>query len=200
MKGLVKGAARLFFTLLAIPFWLLYRIESAIIGKSQAFSGYSQLFSLIPGIIGVYFRFAFYKLTLSYLGADAYIGFGVSISNPNTRIGRGAYIGPFCNLGLCTIEDDVLLGAGVHIMSGLKQHGFDDLNVPIREQKGKLENIRIGRDSWVGSQAVIGAHIGEKCVIGAASFVNREIPAYSIAAGNPARVIRDRRQAIPAQK
>ena len=70
------------------------------------------------------------------------------------RIGRGVYIGPFCNLGLCTVEDDVLLATEVHVMSGFAQHGYESLDTPIREQKGRLLNIRIGADTWVGNKSV----------------------------------------------
>jgi virginiamycin A acetyltransferase len=196
MKRYLKRAAYAVAILLIFPVWLLYMLESLAIGKKRAFPGYSQLFSLIPGIIGNYFRFAFYKLVLAHVGEDACICFGVTMADPGISIGRRVYIGAFCNLGLCTIEDDVLLATDVHIMSGFTQHGHSDLSIPIREQKGETLNVRIGADSWIGNKAVIGNHVGEKCIVGSASLVNREIPTYSIAVGNPARVIRDRRGAL----
>jgi virginiamycin A acetyltransferase len=193
MRRQFKRVVRLAFILFVSPLWFLYLLECAVLRKKQCFSGYSQLLSLIPGMIGNYLRFAFYKLTLEYLGEDTCICFGVTMADPDIRIGRGVYIGLFSNLGLCTIEDDVLLGTGVHIMSGFMQHGYRDLSIPIREQQGELLNVRVGTDTWIGNSAVIGNHVGEKCVIGAASLVVHAIPAYSIAVGNPAKVIRDRR-------
>ena len=52
--------------------------------------------------------------------------------------------------------------------------------------------ITIGDNVWIGGNTVIcpGAHIGSNTVIGAGSVVTRDIPDYSIAAGNPCRVIR----------
>lgn len=52
--------------------------------------------------------------------------------------------------------------------------------------------VTIGDNVWVGGNAVIcpGVHIGDNCVIGAGAVVTKDIPAWSIAAGNPARVIR----------
>jgi acetyltransferase-like isoleucine patch superfamily enzyme len=52
--------------------------------------------------------------------------------------------------------------------------------------------ITIGNNVWVGGNTVIlpGVHIGDCCVIGAGSVVTKDIPAWSIAAGNPCRVIR----------
>ncbi len=50
----------------------------------------------------------------------------------------------------------------------------------------------IGNNVWIGGNAVIcpGVHIGDNAVIGAGSVVTRDIPAWSVAAGNPCRVIR----------
>lgn len=52
--------------------------------------------------------------------------------------------------------------------------------------------VTVGDNVWIGGNVVIcpGVHIGNNCVIGAGSVVTKDIPAWSIAAGNPARVIR----------
>jgi virginiamycin A acetyltransferase len=188
LKSAVIGSA----VLAVLPLWLLYRLEALLIGADKAFYGWSQLMSLFPGLPGNQLRFAFYKLTLASLGRDACICFGATFAHPGIRIGRGAYIGPHCNLGLCEIEDDALLGTGVHVMSGTGQHGTGDLDTPIREQPGSLKQVRVGADSWVGNKAVIGADVGRKCIIGAASVVVKPLPDFAIAAGNPAKIIRMR--------
>jgi virginiamycin A acetyltransferase len=188
-----KRALYALFMLLVVPAWLLYVLESVVLGRKKAFYGYSQFFSLIPGLLGNYFRFAFYKLTLAYLGEDSCICFGVTMADPSIRIGQRVYIGLHSNLGLCTIGNDVLIATDVNIISGFGQHGYADLSIPIREQEGELMNVRIGADSWIGNKAVIGNHVGEKCIIGAAALVLHEIPSFSIAVGNPAKVVRDRR-------
>jgi acetyltransferase-like isoleucine patch superfamily enzyme len=192
LKRLIIG----FFSLMVLPLWLLYRLEILLLKREDIFYGYSQLLSLFPGIFGNYLRFAFYRMTLTLLGEDSCISFGVTLVTPEIRIGKGVYIGPWCNLGLCTLEDDVLLGSDVHIISGFNQHGYSDLFIPIREQKGELLNVRVGQDSWIGNKAVVGNHIGEKCIVGAAALVTHELPAYSIAVGNPAKIIRDRREPL----
>ena len=50
----------------------------------------------------------------------------------------------------------------------------------------------IGRESHIGANSVVvaGVEIGERCQIGAGSVVTKDIPAYSVAVGNPARVIK----------
>ena len=52
--------------------------------------------------------------------------------------------------------------------------------------------VRVGAGSWIGSGAVILADIGKNCVIGAGSVVTRPIPDHVVAAGVPARVVRER--------
>ena len=90
------------------------------------------------------------------------------------------------------IEDDVLVGSNVDIISGKHQHNFDDLEAPIREQGGRLEKIVIGADSWIGNSSVVMANVGRKSVVAAGSVVAHEVEPYSVVGGNPAGVIRKR--------
>lgn len=73
-------------------------------------------------------------------------------------------------------------------------HKFDDLNIPIRKQGLTGAPISIGEDCWIGRGVMVtsGVTIGKGSVIGANAVVTRDIPAYSVAAGVPARVIRSR--------
>ena len=52
--------------------------------------------------------------------------------------------------------------------------------------------VEIGDNCWIGGNTVIlpGVHIGDNCVIGAGSVVTKDIPDWSVAAGNPCKVIR----------
>lgn len=179
--------------LAALPCLLCYRFSALLIGRNEAFYGASQALALMPGLLGAYLRWGFYRWTLKHLGPDVRFGFMATLSNPDISIGSGSYIGPFANLGLCSIGKDCLIGTGAHILSGFNQHRFDSLDLPIRDQGGEFLEVRIGDDCWIGNQAVVGNHVGEHCVIGAASTVVQEIPAYAIAVGQPARVLRDRR-------
>jgi acetyltransferase-like isoleucine patch superfamily enzyme len=64
--------------------------------------------------------------------------------------------------------------------------------MPISKQAVNTKLIEIGDDSWIGANAVItaGSKIGKHCVIGAGAVVTGIIPDYSIAVGNPARIIK----------
>jgi acetyltransferase-like isoleucine patch superfamily enzyme len=157
------------------------------------FASCAQLLSLIPGKTGSYLRIAFYRHTMSYCAPDCFIGFGTLFSQRDTQIGSGVYIGPQCNIGACRIGNDTLIASGVHIMSGNGQHRFDDLETPIREQGGQYKPVTIGEDCWIGNAVLVMADIGDKVIVGAGSVVTQPIEAYAIAVGNPARVLRSRK-------
>ncbi|MFL5244264.1 MAG: acyltransferase [Gemmataceae bacterium] len=189
LKGAVNGMALVF----VLPAVFLYWASCLVLGKEKAFPGWSQAFSLLPGLIGAYIRRAFYRYVLNESGRDSWLSFGTIISHPTARIGKKAYAGPFCSLGDVTLEEDVLLGSHVSIMNGSGQHGIDRLDLPIREQPGEWPHITIGRNTWIGDRAIIMADVGKHCVIGAGSLVSKPIPDYAIAVGVPAKVIRFRR-------
>ena len=60
------------------------------------------------------------------------------------------------------------------------------------EQKFSAQDVKIGNGCLIGEKVSIlsGVTIGEKCIIGAGSIVTKSIPSYSIAVGNPARIIK----------
>jgi virginiamycin A acetyltransferase len=156
------------------------------------FAGWSQAFSLIPGLRGIYLRRAFYRRVLPRCGEGACVSFGTIISHPTAQIGRDVYVGAYCCLGDVTLEDDVLLSSHVSVTNGAGQHGIDRLDVPVREQPGVWPRVTIGKDSRIGERAVVMADVGQHCVIGAGSVVTCPIPDYAAAVGTPARVVRYR--------
>lgn len=191
VKGALKGVARGLARLAILPVLASYRVRRAFLGD-QAFRASSQLLSRIPGLGGDYLRAAFYAATLEGFGRDVQVEFGTIFSTPAARVGDHVYIGANCVIGSVDIGDDVLLGSGVHLLSGQAQHGIEDLDRPIRLQAGRLSRVRVGSDSWIGNAAIVMAEVGRQCVVGAGSVVTREVPDRSIAAGNPARVLRSR--------
>lgn len=90
-----------------------------------------------------------------------------------------------------TIEDDVMLGSGVHIY--VHNHKFNDPSVPIIDQGyHQSEPVLLKRGAWIGAGAIIlpGVIIGNNAVVGAGSIVTKDVPASTIVVGNPARVLR----------
>jgi virginiamycin A acetyltransferase len=193
MKAVLKAAAGALAWLLAAPLAYPVRWLAPVDRRDALFAMGSQMVSLLPGLPGTYVRRAFYRVTLGLASTGFVVEFGAILAQRGIEIGRDAYIGPFANIGLSAIGDDVLLGSGVHVISGRKVHHFGRTDVPIRAQPMVLEKVRVGRGAWVGNGAVVMADVGEEAVVGAGSVVVEPVPAWAVAAGNPARVIRDRR-------
>jgi virginiamycin A acetyltransferase len=198
MKHVLKALLSSSALVLVLPGFMAFRLASLFMGPEKAFPGWSQAFSLVPGLVGVYLRRAFYRLVLPQCSADACLCFGMVFSHATARVGKSVYVGLYCCLGDVTLEDDVLLGSHVSVMNGGSQHGIERLDVPIREQPGSWPHITIGRDSWIGDRAVVLANIGKHCVVGAGSVVTRPLPDYAIAVGVPAKVVRYR-AGVPAE-
>lgn len=93
--------------------------------------------------------------------------------------------------GHITIKDNVLVGSGVHIY--VSNHSFSDISRPIIEQgHDKPKDVLLNEGCWIGANSIIlgGVTIGKNAVIGAGSVVTRSVPAYCVAVGNPAKIIK----------
>ena len=73
-------------------------------------------------------------------------------------------------------------------------HVFSDIHVPIKDQGIVKSPVRIGPDVWIGQKASVlrGVTIGQGSVVASHALVNKDLPAYSVAVGVPARVVRNR--------
>ena len=125
--------------------------------------------------------------------------------------GCNTYFGKFCGanfnftcLDVCPvyIGDNVMIGPNVTLATPMHPLLPEERNVRRREDGSyySLEYakpITIEKDCWLAANVVVcgGVTIGEGSVIGAGSVVTRSIPAHSLAAGNPCRVIRELTQA-----
>jgi acetyltransferase-like isoleucine patch superfamily enzyme len=90
-----------------------------------------------------------------------------------------------------TIEDNVMMGAGVHFY--VNNHKFDRRDIPLIDQGYyPSEDILVKEGAWIGANAVIlpGVVIGRNSVVGAGSIVTKSLPDYSVAVGCPAKVIK----------
>ena len=132
------------------------------------------------------------------------------------RIGEGTLLEPGCWLTLapearieigagCFLNRNTMLAAherieiGDHTMFangcfvGDAEHRFDDPDTPVTWQGFTSKGpVKIGANCWFGVNCAVtsGVTIGDRCVIGANSVVTKDLPAGSIAAGAPARVIK----------
>jgi acetyltransferase-like isoleucine patch superfamily enzyme len=112
-------------------------------------------------------------------------GVGPVIIGDRTKIGLSNTI-----IGPVTIGNDIRLAQNV-TLSGLN-HNYTDVNIPIHAQGVSTAPIVIEDETWIGANVVIvaGVTIGKHCIIAAGSIVTKSIPPYSVAVGNPARVLK----------
>lgn len=137
-------------------------------------------------------------------------------ANQGIQVGRRVFLGRnsilACKDGDIVLEDGVnvsyncavfsassvrigaqtLLAAYCYVVGG--GHDFDQLDRPVVQQGRPSKGIEIGPGGWLGAGAVIldGVSVGHDAVIGAHAVVTQDIPPFAVAAGAPARVVRDR--------
>lgn len=95
-------------------------------------------------------------------------------------------------LGTIEIDDDVLLGPGIHIY--VDNHAFHDLSIPVIEQGHyPTKPVKVERGAWIGAGVIIlpGCSIGRNAIVGAGSIVTKDVPPFSVAVGNPACVVKN---------
>lgn len=89
------------------------------------------------------------------------------------------------------IEDDVMMGSGVHVY--INNHRFDRSDIPLIDQGYYPDAaVRLKKGCWIGANVVLlaGVTVGENSVVGAGSVVTRSIGDGVVAAGSPAKEIR----------
>ena len=114
-------------------------------------------------------------------------------------IGKGTWIGAFTVIdgsGGLVIGKNCDISCGVHIythsthkrcLSNKKFNKDNTINRDLIEKKP----VKIGNNTFIGANAVIlmGANIGDYCIVGAGAVVNKNIPDYSVVGGVPAKII-----------
>lgn len=116
---------------------------------------------------------------------------------PSVQIGKNCNFGDYIHLTCINkiiIGDGVLTGRWVTITDN--SHGISDeiptdLS-PIKRNLYSKGPVMIGNNVWIGDKTTIlpGVKIGDGCIIGANSVVTKDIPPYTIAAGNPCKIIK----------
>jgi acetyltransferase-like isoleucine patch superfamily enzyme len=110
------------------------------------------------------------------------------------RIGSGTFLNQGVMVAsheLVEIGDHCMLANGCFVSDA--SHRFDDPNRPVTWQGFTSKGpTRVGDNVWCGANVVItsGVTVGDRCVIGANSVVTEDMPAYSVVAGAPARILR----------
>lgn len=154
--------------------------------QSIIFGGIYFFSSLMLRIIGVRFGKNLKTFPVTTIESPAKIS-----------IGDNVWIGKNISLYGCNgikIGDDVVIAKDVSLISG--NHKYLDRAVKIRNQEMQSDKppIIIGNDVWIGEKAIIlkSVTVGEGCVVGAGAVVTRDVPPFSVVAGNPAVIIKQR--------
>ena len=119
--------------------------------------------------------------------------------------GHDIEIGEFSGLGKNShvpnniiIGDNVMMGPYVFVTDNVT-HNYNRVDIPMIHQGSRIikERTIIGNDVWIGRQVLIlcGKKIGAHSIIGAGSVVAKDIDEYSVAVGNPCRVVKKRGEA-----
>ena len=148
---------------------------------------FGQALAAVPGFPGDWMRSAFYRLTLRDCSPDTVIAFGTYFSRSGATVAANVCIGAYCVIGLARIGARTQIASHVEIPSGRHQHARD---ADGRFGESTDEEVVIGSDCWIGASAVVLANVGAGTTVGAGSIVVKEIPPGCVAAGNPARILR----------
>ena len=137
-------------------------------------------------------------------------------TNQGIRIGSGVFLGRnailSCKNGDIVLEDDANVGFNVEIFSASRvrvgkkvlvaaytylvggDHLYDRTDVPVLDQGRTARGIDVDDHAWLGAHVVVtdGSRVGRDAIVGAGAVVVGEVPDFAIAAGIPARVVRNR--------
>ncbi len=143
-----------------------------------------------------YLRACFWRPFLKKIGLRVFIMNGVKIMSPqNVEIGHDVLINSNTKIGAqCGVKigNYVLIGYNVNLVS--ENHAYSNPELPIMKQGFYGGAIEISDDVWIGANAVVlpNVKIGRGSIIGANAVVTKDVPMYAIVGGVPAKVIKYR--------
>jgi len=162
----------------------------------ETYSFAENLLRLVMELLPQPLRFWIFKALLAQLRARSMIDYQTYFRYPwKISIGSGVTINRGCEFygsmlagaAHITVGDHCALAPRVRVLSAT--HDYHQLDLPDTAQ-----SVVIGKHVWIGAGATIlpGVTIGDGAVVAAASVVTRDVAAYAIVAGNPARFVKKR--------
>ncbi len=132
------------------------------------------------------------------LGENSFIGHGAIIDGyykGHVALGDGCWIGAFSFLhGAGGLDVGRAVGIGPRVTVLTSEHDLAKREIPVLHAAVLFKPVSIGDGADLGAGCVIvpGVSIGEGAVVGGGAVVTRDVPSYTIVAGNPARILRPR--------
>lgn len=132
------------------------------------------------------------------IGAGVFVGRNTILSckNGDIILEDNANIGFNCEIFSASrvrVGKNILMAAYTYLVGG--DHLYDRTDIPVLEQGRTARGIEVDDNVWLGTHVVVtdGSRVGRDAIIGAGAVVVGEIPEFAIAAGIPAKIVRDRR-------
>lgn len=172
------------------------------------------LFAWIPTPLGTALRLVAYRALFESCGSVRFAPHVTLLACRNMRLGNGVRIGSGCHVtageGSLEMGENTALSPGVHVGADggrivmgrhvavgpytvirAANHRYDRCDVPIMQQGHAHGEIIIEDDVWIAANCTItpNVRIGRGAIVGAGAVVTRDVAAYSIVAGVPARCI-----------
>jgi maltose O-acetyltransferase len=176
-----------------------------------------HIFSLvIYRLIGMHLPYSYWPIIGRYASKARrymWIGMGCKVGNgcdiepnievgfaPRLIVGNGCQINQNVTLKTARLGDYVMLAPGVVLLD--RNHNFNRLDIPmaLQGQTNRIET-QIECDVWIGQNAIVmpGVKSGQGSIVAAGAVVTRDVPAYSVVAGVPARIVKSRKDAAHAK-
>ncbi|WP_108444442.1 acyltransferase [Halomonas denitrificans] len=151
-------------------------------------SRYFKAFSKVRVWYAVHVLGVLEDMSNSVIEPKVYLGDGTKVT-----IGKGCQINEGVFIQGAVIGKDVMIAPNASLLSNM--HKFDRVDIPIKDQgkvKGNL--VKVEDDVWIGRNAIIlpGVKLGKGAIVGAGSVVTKDVEAYAVVGGVPAKVIYNR--------
>lgn len=219
IKSVLRGILHSHLPVVALNrqlFAALYKLHCAgreMIGLVTKFFWYEPLFRSQCASVGRRFRMEQLPYLVGsgsiHVGADvtlsgksSFVFSSRHVDEPTLTIGDGTFIGHNCAI---VVGRRVKIGKHCLIAGGVRISDFDGHPINALDRRNGLPThaanvsaVTIGDDTWLGHGAIIlkGVRIGDRAIVGARAVVTKDVPADTIVAGNPARVVKTIRHSI----